>query len=336
MVPVITIAIPLFSSSTAIGIVGPLDVLGKACLIRDNLRGRRGGKPFFRVVLVGLDERPVAYPNGVTLRPHLTIRTCRRPDVLLIPSVDEDLARSIPANARFVPWLKQCHRRGSTLASLCTGAFMLGETGLLDGREATTHWYFAAEFSQRYPRVNLHAEKLIVDGGRLVTAGAGTSFLNLALYLVEKYCGHEVATMSAKLMLIDPGRASQLPYAEFSGARAHGDPAVLTAQDLVERDYARPLSPREVARKSGLGERTLARRFKRATGHTLVAYLQQVRIGAAKRRLERDAKSVDEIRHEVGYEDARAFRRLFRRHTGLTPRAYRAKFAPAPGRHSAP
>ncbi len=328
----ITIAIPLFVSSTAIGIVGPLDVLGKACLIRDNLRDPSRGGPFFRVVLAGLTTKPVSYPNGATLHPHVTIRECRRPDVILIPSIDEDIATSVPANRKFVPWLKDCHRRGAKLASLCTGAFMLAETGLLDGEEATTHWYFAPEFLRRYPAVKLRVEKLIVDRGSVITSGAGTSFLNLALYLVEKYCGHEVATMSAKLMLIDPDRASQLPYAEFSGSRIHGDLAVLKAQDQVEHDFSQPISAAAIARKVGLSERSLGRRFKAATGHTISSYLQRVRIGAAKRRLEREAKSVDEIRYEIGYEDARSFRRLFRRHTGMTPRAYRMKFSPHQGR----
>ncbi len=324
----ITIAIPLFSSSTAIGIVGPLDVLGKACLIRDNLNGNRSGRPFFRVALVGLDTQPVVCPNGVTLQPHLTVRNCKKPDVVLIPSVDEDVARSVPANRAFVPWLKTCHDRGSILGSLCTGAFMLAETGLLDGEEATTHWFFAPAFKRRYPRVKLQVEKMILDRGQIITSGAGTSFLNLALYLVEKYCGHEVATLSAKLMLIDPGRLSQLPYAEFSGSRAHRDSAVLKAQSIIERDFARPISTDEIAHSSGLSVRSLNRRFKVATGHTPGTYLQRVRIEAAKRLLEREKQSVDEIRYAVGYEDARAFRRLFYRHTDLTPRAYRLKFSP--------
>lgn len=327
----ITIAIPLFTSSTAIGIVGPMDVLGKACLIRDSLHGQRGRRPFFRVVLVGLNAKSVAYPNGATLRPHVTIQSCRHPDVVLIPSVDEDVATSVPANQKFIPWLRSCHRRGSTLASLCTGAFMLAESGLLDGQDATTHWYFAPEFRRRYPKVKLQVEKVIVDRGQVITSGAGTSFLNLALYLVEKFCGHEVATMSAKLMLIDPGRVSQLPYAEFSGSRIHGDSAVLKAQDFIEHDYARSIAAEELAHKAGLSERTLGRRFKAATGHTVGSYLQCVRIAAARRQLERGTKSVDEIRYEVGYEDARAFRRLFLRHTGLTPRTYRLKFSPQRG-----
>ena len=325
----ITIAIPLFKHASTIGIVGPLEVLGREFLARAaQASGGLDESPFLTPLLVGLNERPVVYSNGVTLRPHKTIAQCPHPDVVLVPPLGDDLEKTLKANGDFVPWLIEAHRRGSSLVSLCTGAFMLGQTGLLDGMEATTHWIYGKAFARLFPKVRLRTDRVIVEQERIITAGPGASFFNLAVYMVEKYCGHETAVMSAKLMLIDPSMNSQLPYAQFSCPGSHGDMEVVKVQNFIEKHHIEPLTLEQMAEDAGLSIRSLTRRFKVATGLAPLGYLQRVRIEAAKRRLEREKSSVDEIRYQVGYEDGSSFRRLFKRHTGLTPKEYRTKFAP--------
>ena len=324
----ITIAIPLFKHTTTIGIVGPLDVLGREFLARANPSGPPERVPGFKVQLVALNSKAVTYANGVTIKPHTTTALLQAPDIVLVPPLGDDIAKSLAANRTYAPWLRECYQRGSTMVSLCTGAFMLAETGLLDGIEATTHWVYGKAFRQLYPHVDLRTDRVIIDKGRIITAGPGASFFNLAVYLVEKYCGHETAVMSAKLMLIDPSMNSQLPYAQFSCPGSHGDMDVVKVQGFIEKRHEQPLTLESMADAAGLSVRSLVRRFKVATGYAPLGYLQRVRIEAAKRKLEREKASVDEIRYQVGYEDGSSFRRLFKRHTGLTPKEYRVKFAP--------
>ncbi len=324
----IRIAIPLLKRRIGLGIVGPLEFLGKACLLGRGLGGN--GAPAVQLELVGLNARPVSYPNGVTLRPHATIRECLKPELVLISGlgldVEEEVEKALLDNRPYLPWIRRCYKRGATVASYCTGAFVLAETGLLDGKSATTHWHFSDEFRRRYPRVQLKPEQVIVDEGRIITAGAVTLYENLALHLVARYYGHEAAVLGSKIMLVDLDRRSQLPYTIFSGITNHGDDGVRKVQDLIERKYTKLLTIQQLAAHAGTSPRNFLRRFKSCTGETPSTYLQKVRIEAAKRLLERERLSVDEIRYRVGYEDPRSFRRLFKRLSGITPTAYRKKF----------
>jgi transcriptional regulator GlxA family with amidase domain len=209
---------------------------------------------------------------------------------------------------------------------VCTGAFALAETGLLDGRQAATHWAFQDLFRTRYPRVDLRPQEILVDAGRLLTTGGATSFLNFALYLIERLYGSEAARASARMFLIDERKAPQGAYAIFSGQKQHGDPEVLKAQQLIEHTVTDAPTLEAIAARVSMTRRTFIRRFKAATGSTPLEYLQRVRIEAAKRQLEATRENVVQVAARVGYEDLSAFRRLFRRHTGLTPTDYRRRY----------
>src|SRR5262249_11918367 len=222
--------------------------------------------------------------------------------------------------------IKSCAGKGTRIASMCTGSFLLAETGLLDGRSATTHWFFADAFREMYPKVTVLPERLIVDEGNIITTGAATAFMDLVMYLIELYCGHEVAVFSSKVLLIDLGRWSQLPYTTFSTQRLHNDRQISQVQLLIESESHLNLSSVSLAERAGMSLRNFDRRFQNATGETPSSYLRKFRVEKAKRLLETTNDTVQEITAKVGYEDRSSFRRLFYEHTALSPKAYRAKY----------
>src|SRR5262249_49750471 len=240
-----------------------------------------------------------------------------------VPGLDDDLARSFDENRGWVPWLRTWHAAGSRVAGSCTGAFLVADAGLLDGRPATTHWMFADELSRRYAAVNVTADRMIVDTGDVITSGGATAFLNLVLYLVERFAGHERANLAAKVLLVDGHRPSQLPYIAFGRDRSHDDLIVHQIQQHIDLHLDGPLRMRELASRFGLSERTLSRRFAAATGHGPHAYLQHARIQEARRLLEMHADAAEEVRRGVGYSAPAAFRRVFKAVTGLSPSRYR-------------
>ncbi|MGE0734323.1 MAG: GlxA family transcriptional regulator [Alphaproteobacteria bacterium] len=328
-----TIAIPLFRSNTAIGIVGPMDVFTQICGVLPMLELAPAHYRPIEIRLVGLNRGSVRYDNGVLLEPHDTVTDSPIPDIVLAPPIDHDVGRSIQENYAFIPWLQRCGSAGSILTSPCTGSFMLAEAGLLDGRAATTHWFLTDEFHRRYPAVRLKGDRILVEDGSVITAGGATSFLNLCLYIVEKQYGPEAAVAASKVMLVDIDKTSQLPYSFFRAAPQQHDDKIARVQEFLGRSYGRTVTLNEMAELAGMSARNFLRRFKQTTGISPNGYLQKVRIESAKHMLEQSRLSVDEIRHKVGYEDARSFRRLFKRHTGLTPTDFRAKFKPVnPGR----
>lgn len=234
--------------------------------------------------------------------------------------------RPMPASAA---WMKACHRDGSTLASVCAGAFVLAETGLIDGRRATTHWAFAAQLAERFPGVELADERMVIDDGDIMTAGGILAWTDLGLTLVQRLLGQSVMLATAHFLLIDPPRSSQKPFAQFLPRFDHGDEPVRRVQHEL---HARPKEAQHVgdlATRAGLGERTFLRRFTKATGFRPVEYLQQVRVAKARKALELTNTPVDRIAWSVGYTDPAAFRKVFRRISGLSPGDYRRRFGVA-------
>lgn len=304
----------------------PMDVFLAAGVLWERVQGLPQ-RPLFQVELVTVDGRPVPCQGGIDLPVHRAMAEVESPDLVLISpflSGHRDQVRPVLA------WLRERHAAGAWLASVCTGAFVLAATGLLDGRTATTHWGAAEAFRRRYPRVRLCPQRLITDEGTLFCAGGAHAGVDLALYLVGRIHGREVATRCARALVVDPGRTSQDPYAVFGTQRAHGDEAVIRAQARMEAEYSEALRVEELAAATGMSQRTFERRFKAATGDTPLRYLQRVRVEAAKRLLEVEAHSTfQEITLRVGYEDAASFRRLFTRQTGLAPGHYRARFGAA-------
>jgi transcriptional regulator GlxA family with amidase domain len=286
-----------------------------------------------KLKLVSAGDRPLVRAfGGLELRADATLRTAGPADVIVVPAVDPDLDEHIAANRAVVPWLRRAFAGGADVASACTGAFLLAEAGLLDGRAATTHWAFQELLAARHPRLRLQPQAILVDQGRVVTAGGATSFINLALFLVERLLGREVAWAASRMFLIDPNKSPQGAYAMFSTQKAHGDAAILRAQEIIEADVTRVPSVDALARRVAMSPRTFVRRFHGATGNTPREYIQRVRIEAAKRALEAGGESVGEIARRVGYGDVAGFRKIFVRLTGLVPADYRARYGP----HAAP
>ena len=321
----VSVVITALSGTASIGTAGLLDALNKADLSQALLTGQAGDRAtrVFDVRLAGLDSGAVSCRDGISLHPSVAAADIAAPDLVVVPGLDDDLAPSFAQNRGWVPWLTKWHAAGARIAGSCTGAFLVADAGLLDGRPATTHWMFADELRRRYPAVNVTADKMIVDNGDVMTSGGATAFLNLVLYLVERFAGHDHANLAAKVLLVDGHRPSQLPYIAFGRERSHDDVIVHQVQQHIDLHLAEPLQITDLASAFGLSERTLSRRFTAATGHGPQAYLRHARIQHAMRLLETSSDPVDQVRRRVGYSDPAAFSRVFRQATGLSPTAYR-------------
>ncbi|ALH80979.1 GlxA family transcriptional regulator [Sphingopyxis macrogoltabida] len=248
------------------------------------------------------------------------------PTVLIAPGSLHKLLEADEV-APYARWLLDRHAQGAVLASNCGGAFALAATGLLAGRPATTHWYFAEEFKTRFPDVRLEADRMVIDDGDIVTAGGLMAWTDLGLRIVERLLGPSVMMETARFLLIDPAGREQRNYASFAPKLTHGDEAILKVQHWLQSKEGRVNGVGEMAREAGLEERTFQRRFKAATAMTPVEYVQHIRVGKARELLEFTRRTVDQIAWSVGYEDAAAFRKLFHRITGLSPNEYRQRFA---------
>ncbi|MDP3783952.1 MAG: GlxA family transcriptional regulator [Sphingopyxis sp.] len=227
----------------------------------------------------------------------------------------------------YARWLLDRHAQGTVLASNCGGAFALAATGLLAGRPATTHWFFAEQFRKRFPDVRLEADRMVIDDGDIVTAGGLMAWTDLGLRIVERLLGPTVMMETARFLLIDPNGREQKNYASFAPKLTHGDEAILRVQHWLQARGVGPVAVPAMASEAGMEERTFQRRFKAATGMTPVEYVQHLRVGKARELLEFTRRTVDQIAWGVGYEDAAAFRKLFHRIIGLSPHEYRQRFA---------
>jgi transcriptional regulator GlxA family with amidase domain len=319
-----TIVIPLLKTENSIGAVGPIEILTKTCALWRQLSGGKSKAPLFDVQIVSENGKPVTFANGITIHPNATIGKVK-PDLIVVPSIDEEL-HALQRNKPLVAWIKESFKRGAHVSSLCTGAFVLGASGVLDGRRATTHWFFADEFRRRFPKVELRESHMVVDEGDIVTCGGATTFLNLMIYLIEKYFSHDLAVHASKVFLIDMDRPSQLPFKIHTFSAIHGDKAIARIQGFMAEHFKEELMIENVAKRAGMSGRNFSRRFKNATGEAFSSYVQMLRIENAKRLFETTDSSISEIMCQVGYNDERSFRRLFKQHTGLAPKYYRNKF----------
>jgi transcriptional regulator GlxA family with amidase domain len=326
----VSVVIAALSGTASIGTAGLMDALNKADLAAARGTGRDAER-VFDVRLTGLGRGTVTCRDGISLHPAAAAADVTTPDLVVVPGLDDDLAGSFADNRGWVPWLTGWHAAGARIASSCTGAFLVADAGLLDGRAATTHWMFADELRRRYPSVNVTAERMIVDNGDVITSGGATAFLNLVLYLVERFAGHDRANLAARVLLVDGHRPSQLPYIAFSGERSHHDAIVHQIQQHIDLHLGEPLRVKDLAARFGLSERTLSRRFATATGHGPRGYLQHARIRLARRLLETAGDSVEQVRRHTGYSDPAAFRRAFKLATGLSPSDYRDAYGPVIG-----
>lgn len=285
------------------------------------------GKPsLFKVQLVGL-SREIPVHNGLyTVYADVLAQDIDKTDLVIIPALDGDMAKLIEYNQDFIPWINNHYKAGAEVASLCVGAFLLASTGLITGRKCATHWMAAHHFRKMFPEVQLVEDKIITDENGIYSSGGAFSYLNLILYLIEKYTGRDVAVFCSKAFQIDFQRNSQSPFIIFKGQKEHEDDAIKKAQDFIENNSSERITVDQLASVVALSRRNLERRFKKATSNTVVEYIQRVKIEAAKMRLESSRENVNEVMYNVGYTDTKAFRTTFKKITGLSPIQYRNRY----------
>lgn len=286
-----------------------------------------GKAPIFEVEYVGLSEYVSANNGEYTIKTNRLLKDVAETDLLIIPPTFGDTLKGIEANAEAIPYFKKLHEKGSSIASLCIGAFLLAETGLLNGKKCSTHWAHVNEFKERYPDVEVEDGAIITEYGNIYSSGGASSLWNLILYLIEKFSDLETAVMISKYFALDIGRNSQSQFAIFKGQRNHGDTDIEKVQDYIEQHYENKITIETLANLINAGRRTFERRFKETTNNTALEYIQRVRIEAAKKKFEASRKNVNEIMFDVGYTDTKSFRGIFKKITGLTPIEYRNKFA---------
>jgi transcriptional regulator GlxA family with amidase domain len=285
-----------------------------------------GKQPMVTAELVGISKETTLKDGMYTVRPDKLIGEVQKTDLIIIPALDGDLKEALRINQEYIPWIVSQYKRGAEVASLCIGAFLLADTGLLNGRRVATHWMFANEFRTMFPEVELVVEKIITDEHGIYSSGGAFSYLNLMLHLIEKYAGRNVAVFCAKLFQIDIDRATQSPFVIFQGQKDHEDEPVKKAQEFIEQNVSEKITVDQLASLFAVGRRNLERRFKKATSNTIAEYIQRVKMEAAKKHLETSRKNINEVMYDVGYSDTKAFRTIFKKVTGLSPMEYRNKY----------
>lgn len=281
----------------------------------------------FKIDLVGLTKDPVLYQGLFSVQPTTTIHDLAKSDLIIVSPISGNLEKEVKNNIDFVNWIKQQRiQHDAELASLCKGAFLLAETGLLNGKSCATHWTAHGEFRKKYPKVNLMPEKIICEDNGIYSSGGAYSILNFTLYLIERYFGRETAIWCSKLSEVEIDRISQSEFIIFSGQKDHSDEPILKAQRHIEENYMHKMQVDEIAKMVHLNGRSFLRRFKKATANTPLEYMQRVKVEGAKKRLESTVKTVLEVMYEIGYNDEKAFRATFRKYTGLAPKEYQKKY----------
>jgi transcriptional regulator GlxA family with amidase domain len=318
------ITIVAFEGCMTSAVYGQADAFAIAAYIA----GRRGDASWagHAVRIATPDGAPVPGYGGFAIAPHCALAEAADSDVILIPPIFNDIEQTLAIEAGLVSWLRSLAKNPALLASTCTGAFFLAEAGLLDGRRVTTNPAFSALFQQRYPHVSLALDERIIDDSRVICAGATTAYLNLAIHVIDRLAGHDLAVATAKALSMDRQPASQRPYFLFIAPKDHGDDKVLQLQLWIESHHARPVGMDDLVDVAGMSVRNLNRRFLAATGLSPRQYLRRVRIETAKRLLEAPNAPIERIAEQVGYRDGRAFIRAFGVVAGLSPGQYRQKF----------
>ncbi|MDB4902561.1 MAG: helix-turn-helix protein [Mucilaginibacter sp.] len=287
---------------------------------------KSGKAPLFNVQLVGLNGEVKLNDGVFSIHPNAFISDIEKTDLIIIPALSGDIFTATNTNINYVSWINEQYKNGAEVASLCTGAFLLAFSGLLKGRQCTTHWLYANEFRHHYSSVTLVDEKAITDQNGLYSSGGNNAWWNLLLHLVEKYAGREIAIYTAKYFVIDLDRNTQSPFIIFNGLKDHGDEVIIRSQEFIEQNYREKFNVDEIASRFDLTRRTFERRFKKGTRNTVAEYIQRVKIEAAKKQLEIGRKSIMEIMLDVGYTDVPTFRDVFKRITGMTPVEYKNKY----------
>lgn len=329
------IAIVLLEGNYASTALGPIEVFYAAGRLWNVLKGA-APEPRFRVTPVTVNGEAVPSPYGVSLSSATSMTEIARADVVIVPASGLDLDAQLERHAEMLAWLRDRHREGAYVAGICSGAAYLAEAGLLDGRHATTHWAVADAYARRYPNVRWRPDLFITEDSRVLCSGGVYAAIDLSLYLVEKFCGHEIAVQCAKSLLVDMPRTHQSGYAILPLSKPHSDTPIREVEAYVQRNLASDLRIDSLAKRANMSPRNFIRRFKNATGRMPGHYLQVLRVNVAKELLEDGTAPVQTVSAAVGYEDIAFFRRLFKRFTGMTPAEYRGRFVGAGRVHPDP
>jgi transcriptional regulator GlxA family with amidase domain len=306
--------------STIACIVGTVEIFARA----DAYWVQQGNRPKYRVEIAGITAKREHINHMLTLKTDACISDISKTDLVIIPSAMP--GGDTPGRQLMFNWINRQYKEGAEVASMCSGAFILAASGIIEGRSCSTHWSYADKFREMYPNVQLHSDKLITDEKGIYTNGGAYSFLNLVIYLVEKYYDRSAAIFCSKIFQVEPDRNSQSAFVIFNGQKQHDDTVVQQAQLYIENNIDEKISVESLSLKFAVGRRNFDRRFIKATGNTPVAYAQRVKIESAKKALESTRKTVNEIMYEVGYSDVKAFREVFRKITGLSPLEYKNKY----------
>jgi transcriptional regulator GlxA family with amidase domain len=293
----------------------------------NSVLARAGKDPLFQVQLVGLRKETHMKKGLFSIHPDALVSEVDHTDLIIIPAIHGDKRKVIEDNKEFLPWLIHQYEAGAGIASLCIGVFLLAGTGLLKGKKCATHWVEADNFRKMFPDVDLVPDKIITDEQGIYTSGGAYSWLNLILYLVEKYAGRDMSIICSKLFGIQIERDSQSSFMIFSPQKQHQDDLIRQAQDYIEKNYQEKITIDELASRLAISRRNLERRFKKVTYNSIVEYVQRVRIEAAKMTLERERENVNEAMYQAGYTDIKAFRTTFKKLTGLSPLEYKNKYS---------
>ncbi len=289
------------------------------------------GRPdLFEVELVGQNKEIRLHNEAFSVHTDRLLNEVKQTDLLIIPALFGNMKFAVEQNKNAIPWIVDQYNKGAEVASLCVGAFLLASTGLLANRKCSTHWAYYNEFRETFPDIEIQDGSIITEENRIYSSGGANSYWNLLLYLLEKYTDRDTAILAAKYFAIDIDRESQASFAIFNGQKNHNDEKIKQVQEFIEANYSEKITVDQLAEKAAVSRRSIERRFKRATGNTIVEYIQRVKIEAAKRSFESSRKNINEVMFDVGYTDTKSFRTVFKKITGLTPIEYRNKYFKEP------
>ncbi len=324
------IALLAAPNTSAAVLYGLYDVLFATGAVYADMTIGAPGSELLDVRILSLDGQPFRCLGGVLVEPHAAARDLRAVDAVVVCDMYSPIfAPPLGEYDDVSIWLRTVHAGGALVASVCSGALVLAEAGLLDGREAAAHWAYAELFSRAYPTVRLRRDSILClssasDG--IVTAGGVTAWQDLALYLIMHFCGSAQAVETAKVYLFSGHQDGQLPFAAMNRRINTSDREIAQSQEWLAQNYAIQNPVQAMAEQAGLSSRTFSRRFNAATGRSPIDYVQALRVEEAKQMLERESTAIDEIGLAVGYEDSGSFRRVFTREAGISPAAYRRRF----------
>jgi len=318
----LTVLVPDGEGNNLSSIVGAYKIFARANEYWKNIHR----KELFKIELTGISKKVEFYNGLFTVNPQTHISSIKKTDLVIIPSLNHNYQKTVKQNQLLIDWIENQYKHGAEIASICTGAFLLASSGLLDGKTCSTHWSAADNLRAMFPDINVQTDKLITDEKGIYTNGGAYSFLNLIIYLIEKYYDRQTAIFCSKIFQIEMDRQSQSAFIIFKGQKSHEDDVVKKAQAYIEDHVDEKISVEHLSSKFAVGRRNFDRRFIKATGNTPIEYSQRVKIESAKKAFETTRKTINEVMYDVGYSDVKAFREVFRKITGLSPLEYRGKY----------